>query len=171
MKISFKSKLEKYGEKGDKTAWTYFVIPSKLADKIKKGVKKSYRVKGFLDAHQIKQVSILPDGNGNFFMPFNASMRKATGKKQGDIIEVTIEADDTEIPVSEELLICLEDEPTAKAVFECLPASHKSYYSNWIKAAKTDATKTKRIAIVINGLARNMNFGAMLREQRNLKIG
>jgi len=106
-------------------------------------------------------------------------MRKATGKKQGDIIEVTIEADDTEIPVSEELLICLEDEPTAKAVFECLPASHKSYYSNWIKAAKTnwikaaktDATKTKRIAIVINGLARNMNFGAMLREQRNLKIG
>ena len=34
--------------------------------------------------------------------------------KQGDIIEVTIEADDTEIPVSEELLICLEDEPTAK---------------------------------------------------------
>jgi len=170
MKISFKAKLEKYGEKGDKTAWTFFIVSSKLADKLNKGVKKSFRVKGLIDEYEIKQVSILPSGDGSFIMPFNAAMRKATRKKHGDIVEVIIEVDDSVIPLCPELLECLKDEPLAKAEFENLPKSHKYYYSNWIESAKTDATKTKRIAIVINGLARKMDFGAMLREQREMKL-
>ncbi|RYD71709.1 MAG: hypothetical protein EOP53_23195, partial [Sphingobacteriales bacterium] len=44
------------------------------------------------------------------------------------------------------------------------------YYSKWIESAKTEPTKTKRIAIVVSGLARHMDYGAMLREQRDNKL-
>ncbi|MFT3981377.1 MAG: YdeI/OmpD-associated family protein [Ferruginibacter sp.] len=170
MKVSFKARLEKYGQNGDKTGWTYFVISARAAGKLNKGVKKSFRVKGWIDAYEISQVSILPCGDGSFMMPFNATMRKATRKKVGDTVEVALEADLSEIPLSPELLECLLDEPLARQEFESLPRSHQHYYSNWVESAKTEATRTKRIAIVINGLARKMDFGAMLREQRDLKL-
>lgn len=169
MKIAFKATLQKYGANADKTGWTYFVIPAAVANKIKKDVKKSYRVKGTLDGFSIKQTSILPAGDGSFIMPFNAEMRKATRKKMGDSISVELEADETELLISADFVSCLADEPQAESYFFSLPRSHQNYYSKWIESAKTEPTKTRRIAIVINGLARKMDFGAMLREQKELK--
>ena len=103
-------------------------------------------------------------------MPFNAAMRKATRKKMGDTIQLELEADDSELPLSADFLTCLADDPEAARYFNSLPKSHRQYYSKWIETAKTEPTKTKRIAIVVNGLARQMDFGAMLREQRDNKI-
>jgi hypothetical protein len=170
MKVSFKAILQKFNQQGEKTGWTYFEIPSKVAQKLNPGVKVSFRVKGKIDAHVIKQVSILPMGDGHFIMPFNASMRKATRKKAGDPIELELEHDQAELKISEDFLACLADDPEAEKHFNSLPKSHQQYYSKWIDTAKTEATRTKRIAIVVNGLARHMDFGAMLREQRDLKL-
>ena len=170
MKVVFKTQLQKFQKNAEKTGWTYFIIPQKIAEKLNKGVKKSFRVKGFIDEYEIKQVSILPYGGGDFIMAFNAAMRKGTQKKAGDSIALQLEADHSIMPVSAELLECLQDEPAAQAQFESLPPSHRKYYSQWIESAKTEPTRTKRIAIVVNGLARKMDFGAMLREQRDLKL-
>jgi len=74
------------------------------------------------------------------------------------------------LKISADFLECLADDPEASEYFNSLPKSHQQYYSKWIESAKTEPTKTKRIAIVVNGLARRMDFGAMLREQRNNKI-
>ncbi|RYY71860.1 MAG: DUF1905 domain-containing protein [Chitinophagaceae bacterium] len=170
MKIAFKTTLEKFGQQGEKTGWTYFEIPANLATKLKSGTKVSFRVKGSIDDHPISQVSILPMGEGNFIMPFNANMRKATRKKVGDTIHLQLEADDTEVKLSTDFLSCLADDPAAFEHFNSLPKSHQQYYSKWIETAKTEPTKTKRIAVVVNGLARKMDFGAMLREQRENKL-
>lgn len=170
MKLSFKARLEKFDRQGEKTGWTYFTIPSKIAGKLKPGVKTSFRVKGMIDGHAIQQVSMLPMGEGNFIVPFNASLRKATRKKAGDFIQLELEADDSELKISADFLECLADDPVAAEYFNSLPKSHQQYYSKWIETAKTEPTKTKRIAIVVNGLARKMDFGAMLREQRDNKI-
>jgi|SRR6478672_6837312 len=170
MRICFTATLEKFAANADKTGWTYFIISAPISEKLKPGVRNGFRVKGKLDDHQIKQVSLLPVKGGKYMMPFNATMRKATGKKAGDKIAVEIEADDSEKKLSEDFLLCLADDPEAQQYFDSLPKSHQHYYSKWIEDAKTEPTKTKRIAIVVNGLARHMDYGAMLREQRDLKL-
>ncbi len=170
MKIAFAAELKQFGKQGEKTGWTYFELSEKLAGKLVPGMRKSFRVKGSIDACKIKQVAILPMGDGNFIMPVNALMRKAIRKKKGDKIDVVLEADKSELQLSGDFLSCLEDEPNAKAWFESLPKSHQQYYSKWIESAKTEPTKIKRIAIVVNGLARHMDYGAMLREQRDLNL-
>ncbi len=170
MKICFTAKLEKYAANADKTGWTYFIISETISNKLKPGVRIGFRVKGKLDDYAIKQVSLLPVKGGKFMMPFNAAMRKATGKKHGDKISVEIEADESELKLSADFILCLADDPEAQQYFDSLPKSHQHYYSKWIEDAKTEPTKTKRIAIVVNGLARHMDYGAMLREQRDLKL-
>ena len=64
--ISFNATIEKFGKQGEKTGWMYIVVPSKVANKLNPGVKKSYRVKGKLDEHAIEKVSLIPMGEGDF---------------------------------------------------------------------------------------------------------
>ena len=109
-------------------------------------------------------------GDGNFIMPVNAVMRKAIGKRKGDRVAIIFEPDASELKLSKDFLECLSDEPGAQGYFNNMPKSHQQYYSKWIESAKTEATKIKRIAIVVNGLARHLDYGAMLREQRDLNL-
>jgi uncharacterized protein YdeI (YjbR/CyaY-like superfamily) len=57
----------------------------------------------------------------------------------------------------------LNDEPIALANFNKLPGSHQKYYSKWIESAKTEQTKTKRIAQAVNALTKNLHYGQMIR--------
>lgn len=170
MPVQFKTKLRKFENAGEKTGWTYIEIPTKVAQKLKPGVKKSYRVKGNLDEYVIGGVSLVPMGDGNFIMAINATMRKAIGKQAGDSVEMNLAADDKIPQVCPVFLACLEDEPAAKESFLKLPPSHQLYYSRWIESAKTSQTIERRIAKAINALALNIDFGTMLRNERDGKI-
>jgi hypothetical protein len=150
---------------GEKTRWMYIEIPADIAQKINPGQKKSYRVKGKFDNYSIEKVALMPMGDGTFIIPFNAQMRKGTGKKEGAMLKVSLELDERSIPINAELLACLGDEPEALKFFKSLPKSHQGYFSKWIDTAKTDATKDKRIAESVNGLLQHKDFGAMLREK------
>jgi uncharacterized protein YdeI (YjbR/CyaY-like superfamily) len=94
-------------------------------------------------------------------------MRKATGKRFGATLKVELELDIAPILPPAELLECMEDEPEALKYFNSLPQGHRNYFTKWIESAKTDATKAKRIALVIKTMVRKMDFGAMLREERD----
>ena len=165
--LQFSTVILKFAEQGEKTGWTYIKIPSEIAQKIKPDNKKSFRVKGKLDNYSIEKVALLPMGEGNFIMPFNAMMRKKTGKRQGEKLLVKLEEDKNPILLNEELVQCLADEPDALRFFNQLSKSHQLYFSKWIDAAKTDATKTKRIAQTLNALCKKQNFPVMFREMRN----
>lgn len=166
MKILFSAKLDKFDTQGEKTGWTFILIPAKVAVKLKPGNKKSFRVKGKLDEFSIGQVALMPMGEGDFIMAINAAMRKGINKQKGATVEVSLEADDSEIPVSPELMECLADDPAAMRQFEQLSGSHKKYYSRWIESAKTLQTKTKRIAVAVKTLASKMNYGEMIKSQK-----
>lgn len=170
MKIAFSTELKQFGKQGEKTGWTYVEVSQKLANKLEPGIKKSFRIKGSIDAHQLKQVALLPMGDGNFIMPVNGVMRKAIHKQKGDNVSIVFEPDKSELKLSKDFLECLADEPAAQEYFSSMPKSHQQYYSKWIESAKTEPTKIKRIAIVVNGLARKLDYGAMLREQRDLNL-
>jgi hypothetical protein len=168
--IKFTALLEKFGKKGEKTGWTYFVIRSEQTKKINPGVKTSFRVKGKLDDFPIKSVAIIPMGEGDFIMPVNAAMRKGIKKQKGEKIIVQLELDKAELKLNSDFLACLKDEPKAKAFFDKLPKSHQNYYSKWIESAKTDETKAKRIAQSVNGFKMGLNYPEMLRYYKAQKL-
>ena len=163
--IQYSTPILKFDKQGEKTGWTYIVVPIDVLKHINPGVKKSFRVKGKLDSFSFTGISLLPMGEGEFILPLKADVRKAIGKKNGALLEVQIEFDKSEYLINAEFLSCLEDEPEALKIFNSLPRSHQRYYSKWIESAKTQETKAKRIVVAVTSFIKKQTFAEMLRAQ------
>ena len=163
--IQFTTLIKKFDAQGEKTGWTYIEIPVAIAGKLKPNNKKSFRVKGSLDNYAFEGLALLPMGEGNFILALNASIRKNIGKRKGASLKVTIDVDNDPVKLNAELMECLADAPESLSYFNTLAPAHRKYFSNWIDSAKTDATKTKRIAQTINALSNHQDYWQMLREQ------
>ena len=161
--VQYTTTIHRFEKQGEKTGWTYIEVPADLAQKIKPGNRKEFKVKGKLDKHPIKRVSLLPMGGGVFIMPLNAAMRKAIGKRHGAMVKVQLMEDKTEFIFDKDFMECLADESTALEFFKTLPGSHQRYFSKWIESAKTEQTRAKRIAQSVNGLSKKQGYPEMLR--------
>jgi len=168
--VRYTTTILKFDRKGEKTGWTYIEVPADVAQKLKRGNKKGFHVKGKLDNHSIKRAALLPMGKGNFILPLNAAIRKAIGKRHGAMLRAQIEEDKSEFVFNPDLMDCLDDEPSAIKYFKTLPGSHQRYFSKWIDSAKTDDTKAKRIALAVNFLSRKMGYVEMIRSQKNSSL-
>ena len=165
--IRFKARIEQFGQMGEKTGWSYIKIPAKLAQQLMPDNKKSFRVKGRLDAHPVNGMALLPMGGGDFILVLKADIRKAIRKQKGDALAVELEVDTKVIAPPKDLLDCLADEPQALAYFKTLPKSHQNYFGNWVKSAKTQGTRTRRIARVVDAMAKHQSYAEMIRAQRD----
>lgn len=161
--IRLTTKILKFADMGEKTGWTYIRIPAALAQQLLPGNKKSFRVKGRLDDHSIQKMALIPMGEGDFIMALNAGIRKAIRKQQGADMRVELEVDKAVIQPPKALLDCLADEPAALTYFKSLPKSHQNYFGNWIRAAKLENTRTRRITCVVTAMVRHLTFSDMLR--------
>ncbi len=171
--VQFITTILKFDEKGEKSGWTYIEIPFKIAEKLKPGYRQTFRVKGTLDDYAIKQLALLPMGDGSFIMPVNVQMRKGIGKRKGATVSVQLEEDTSPVKPPADLMECLKDEPRALKFYDQLTKGHQNYFTKWIESAKTEATKTKRIAQTINGLSMHQSYGEMIlalkKEKEELK--
>lgn len=161
--IQFTTTILKFAEQGEKTGWSYIRIPAKIATALKPGNKRSFRVKGKLDEYVFQKVALLPMGEGDFIMPLSGPVRKAIGKNKGATLKVQLEEDKAKIKPPSDLIECLADEPAALEFFNKMAKSHQNYFGNWVRSAKTDATRAKRIAQAVNAMAKAKDFGAMIR--------
>jgi hypothetical protein len=148
--IQFTAKLQKQNKPG---GWTYLLIPTRITQQLKPKYKASFRVKGMLDSYPFEKTSILPDGRGSYILAFNASLRKATGKKAGNKIRVSLEVDNRKLAISPDLIACLKEDSEAHSFFKSLSAAMQGYYSKWIENAKTSPTKAKRILAVVTAMS------------------
>ena len=164
--VKFTATIQIDSRDPDKKGWSFIIISKALSEKLNPGVRTGFRVKGKLDSHTIKQTSLLPVSGNRFMLPINAGMRKATGKKAGDKLIVELELDKVKPKMNGDLLACLHDDPVANAYFKTLAPSHQRYFGKWIDDAKTTSTKEKRLTICLSALARKMDFGQMIREQK-----
>lgn len=164
--VNLTAPILKFGEQGEKTGWTYFIISAEIALQLLPNNKKSFRVKGKLDEYIIKGISLLPMGEGKFIMALNAELRKGIGKKKGHLLHVQLELDTVPYETDRTLMQCLQDEPYALVFFKSLPTAHQNYFSKWIETAKTTPTKTKRIIMTINAMIQKINFPEMLRSAK-----
>lgn len=160
--VRFQTTIQKFQKMGEKTGWSYIAFTSAQAKKLTDS-RVSFRIKGTLDAVPIRQVAVLPMGDGGFILPLNAMLRKALGKQAGDKITVEVEADEKPFQLLPEFVACLKDEPAAWKFFQTLPPGHQRYFSKWITTAKTAPTRTKRIVQAVMALARAQGFGEMIR--------
>ena len=167
--VRFKTSILRFGQMGEKTGWTYIEIPAIQASQLYPGNKKSFRVKGKLDQVPVKQLALLPMGDGHFIIPLNAEMRKALKKQKGAELYVQLEKDESPITINNDLISCLEDEPAALRFFQSLQTSHQHYFSKWIETAKSDSTKSKRIAQTVNACLHHYSFSEMLRNSKKDK--
>ncbi|MBN8685862.1 MAG: DUF1905 domain-containing protein [Chitinophagales bacterium] len=163
--VRFTVTINKFGAKGEKTGWTYFEVPADIATELKPGNRKEFKVKGKLDKFAIKRTSLIPMGGGRFIMALNADMRRAIGKKEGAMLDVQLSEDKSDFVFNADFIECLKDEPAAHTHFQSLTGSHQRYFSKWIDSAKTDATKTKRIAMAVNALAKGRGYPEMMRDK------
>jgi len=161
--IRFTATLLKFKEKGEKTGWTYIEIPSKLAEQLNPGVKKSFRVKGKLDAYAFDALALLPMGEGNFILPLKTDIRRSIKKNAGATVQVQMALQPKGYELDKEFVECLKDEPKALEFFDTLTGSHRIYFSKWIGSAKTAETKAKRIALAVNALAKKWGYPEMIR--------
>lgn len=164
--VRFEAVIERFGDMGEKTGWTYTVVPQPVAQELKPGNKRSFRVKGFLDQHPIKQVALMPMGGGDFILVLNAEMRKGIRKEKGALLSLELEVDTSPLENSGDLVECLEDDPEAKSRFFGLAPSHQRYFSNWIEDAKTLETKTRRILLTLRAMKMGWDYGQMIREDK-----
>jgi hypothetical protein len=164
--INFSSPLMKFSEKGEKSGWTYVKIPSSVAARLHDKDKRSFRVKGSIGEHSFSGLALLPMGEGDYILPVNADMQKAIGKRAGAIVELRLEKDSQELRLPPELLECLSDEPGALDHFNNLKKGERNYFIKWICAARTDETRSKRMAMSIEAFLAKLDFGAMIRNNK-----
>ena len=163
--VTFTATILKFGEMGEKTGWHYIEVPADIAEKLNPADKKSFRLKGNLDGHPIKGVSLIPMGGGKYILALNATIRKGIRKAKGAMLKVQL-AVDKPYELLPELVECLNDEPDAKAFFNNLPRSHQNYFSKWIESAKTEATRARRIAMTVDAASKRWGYSQMIRDSK-----
>lgn len=100
----------------------------------------------------------MPMGNGQLFLPVNAAIRKAIGKKAGDEVQVILYTDNSPTEIPEELRLCLQDEPSAYETFMGYSEGEKKAFIDWIYSAKKETTRINRIAKTIDKVLKHQKF-------------
>ncbi|WP_121812589.1 YdeI/OmpD-associated family protein [Mucilaginibacter kameinonensis] len=168
--VDFNTIILQFAEQGEKTGWTYIEIPADIAQEMKPGNKKSFRVKGKLDEFEVRGMALMPMGEGNFIMALRREVCKSIHKHRGAMLRVRLEPDDDfKYIIPDDLQECLEYEPEGGEFFHSLAESHRGYFIKWIDSAKTEATRANRIASTVNAMVRRMDYGQMLRAQKKAR--
>jgi bifunctional DNA-binding transcriptional regulator/antitoxin component of YhaV-PrlF toxin-antitoxin module len=91
---------------------------------------------------------------GVYLIGFRRELRERAGIVIGDEVEVTVELDEeprtVELPPALEL--ALDDDESARRVFEGLSYSNRREYAEWIAEAKRDDTRERRVAQTLERL-------------------
>jgi hypothetical protein len=93
--------------------------------------------------------------NGVFMVGVSSDVRAAAGVAGGDEVDVDIKLDTAprEVTVPDDFAAALDAAPRARATFESLSYSNKSWHTLQIEGAKTDETRQRRIAKSIEALS------------------
>jgi hypothetical protein len=162
--IEFNTIIQKFGNQGEKTGWRYIDIPADIAQQLKPGNKQSFRVRGMLDALPVAGLAVMPMGEGHFILALKADIRKALHKREGAMLQVSLEVDtDYKIEMPADLVECFDADHEAFEFFNRLIKSHRDYFVKWIDSAKTEATRVKRIVNTVNAASRRMGYPEMIR--------
>jgi bifunctional DNA-binding transcriptional regulator/antitoxin component of YhaV-PrlF toxin-antitoxin module len=134
---------------GGRTA-TGLVVPPEVVEALGAGKKPAVTVT--VGGHTYR--STVASRGGQFMIPLSAENRTAAGVAAGDTVEVDVELD-TEprvVEVPADLAAALDADPAARNRFEAMSYSHQLQHVLAVDAAKTAATRERRIAAVVTAM-------------------
>jgi hypothetical protein len=118
-------------------------IPDDVMAALGAGKKPPVRVT--ISGHTYRSTVATVDGQP--MVGLSAENRVAAGVAGGDVVDVEIELDTAprEVEVPAELAAALETDSLAKAFFDSLSNSQKSWHTLQVSGAKTDETRQRRL--------------------------
>lgn len=165
--VYLKAEIERFDVNGEKTGWSYVFIPQDVADRIRPNSRIGFRVRGLIDGVIINGMSVMPVKESGFVLPLNKPLRKSLKKEEGAVVELRLEFDlDFKIELPEDLEVCLAQEDGLLEYFLSLPKSHQNYFITWLNTAKTEPTRTKRLIMIVDAMAKKQDFGLMIRSNK-----
>ncbi len=146
--------LKKFPGKG---GWTYAEIPEVLQNK--HNPFGWVKVRGSIDDYELKHYKLMPMGEGRLFLPVKAAIRKKIHKEAGDAVLITLYSDEMPLEIPEEIVECFQTEsPRVYETFLAFTEGERKAYLDWIYSAKTDETRVKRIAGMMERLQKKLKF-------------
>jgi len=145
MKTSFSTRVKGVGNN------TGIEVP--LENLLELGTGKKPAVKVSLSGYEYS--STVGAMSGLFMIPLSAAHRKASGLKAGDPIEVMLELDlePRMVELPDDLSAALEGQVGARAAFNASSPSKRKEFLRQVLEAKTQDTRARRIARVLESLA------------------
>lgn len=133
-----------------KIAWPVFYIPAEFADAV--GTKGRVTVRLVVDGAEFTG-TLLPSQQGHYHV-YNQAMRAHCGKELGGTLHVVLEVDQQprELEIPQDVEAAFADCAAAKAKFSTLPYYIRREEVNKINGAKTQPTREKRIAALLDKL-------------------
>jgi hypothetical protein len=126
-----------------KTA-TGIVVPEEVVEALGSGRRPPVRVtiNGYTYRNTIAVMG------GEYMIGVSAEHRAGAGVAGGDEVDVEIELDTAprEVTVPDDFAAALDAEPAARATFDGLSYSNRSWHVLQVTGAKTDETRQRRIA-------------------------
>lgn len=121
------------------------------------GTKGQVKVKAHFDGYPYRGI-LSNMGTGCHVILLRKDVRQAIGKKVGDTVTVELEKDLDEriVDIPQELQTTLAKHPQAKTFFETLSYTNRKEYSVWIRDAKKEETREKRLKETITKLLKGM---------------
>lgn len=136
-------------ELGGRTA-TGFEVPPEVVDALGAGKRPAVTVT--VGGHTYRStVAVM---GGRYMLPLSAENRTAAGLSAGDAADVELELDTAPrvVEVPADLAAALDAEPAARAAFDALNYSNQRRHTLSVEGAKTDATRARRVAKVVETL-------------------
>ena len=147
----FDVKLQRVGSSG-----AYFNVPFNAHEVF--GTKAQIKVRGTIDGHLYRS-SIMPM-HGKHMMVVNKEMREAINKKAGDKVKVIMEIDTSPriVAVPTDLKKALSRNLKAKKLFQESSYTNQKEYVQWIKDAKKQEPRERRVKQAIERLAKGIKL-------------
>lgn len=126
-------------------------VPAEVIESL--GTSKRPPVKVTVNGYSYRSTVAVMEGK--FLIPLSAEHRKNSQVQGREVHEITLELDTEprEVVLPEDMRIMLRANPEADAFYQSLAPSLKKKALLLIEAAKTEATRTKRIAKIVEDLA------------------
>ena len=125
-------------------------VPDEVVEALGSGKRPAVKV----TVNGYRYRSTVASMGGVFMVSLSAEHRAGAGVGGGDEVEVDLELDSAprEVTVPPELVAALDAEPAARATFDGLSYSNKSWHVLQVTGAKTEETRQRRIARSVEAL-------------------
>jgi hypothetical protein len=125
-------------------------VPDEVVESLGSGKRPAVKV----TVNGYSYRSTVASMGGVFMVSLSAEHRAGAGVGGGDEVEVDLELDSAprEVTVPPELAAALDAEPAARATFDGLSYSNRSWHVLQITGAKTEETRQRRIARSVEAL-------------------